>query len=370
MIFHVNNAWNFFVSKSTQIGKDVNNLRKLSKRIKEESRSLVQTWKQLLPPSKPSKPSQDRDMINNPALGPGTSSSKPPTYSSLSSIEQRRGMSSSCTGSDGTKTKHSSKPSRSKGSKARHMDTGIPSSKTASSKESKSLDDFTKALLGAPSNEDAQVDNFDSGFNGQESSHRTAHTARKETHREPHRRKQDKETYNSIEMRTNKRLASNSTIISNQSNTERTQAHTAKSTSNDLHSSSSSSRAISGSQSTTEDPTRKRKGEKLFCPSEMLYSLYALLLVTVMIVAVLCVEQRTFILFIEETDFSFLRTLWFNLMRFPSSFVLFQYMVEFVYILIQLMLVAAWTWSHCLNAPARRFTQGRSRTQVQKVSTY
>ena len=255
--------FNFFVSKSTQIGKDVNNLRKMSRRIKEESKTLVQTWKRLLPPSEPSKPSQDRAEKNNPALESSTSSIQQTDYSST---EHGREIPSSQTGGDGTNSNYSSRPPRSKGSKARHSETGVHSSKSTSSKGSKSLDDFSKAMLGTPcshSNESAEVD---SGFHDQESSHRTVQMTHKGTRREAHIRKQHQETYTSAEIRTNERLESKSATISNHSNIEG--AHTANSTSDDYR--SSSNHGSSGSHSTTDDPTRKRKGV-YYLQVDMLY---------------------------------------------------------------------------------------------------
>ncbi len=132
--------------QNTQIGRDVNALRKMSNTIKTESKALVQKWKRLLPPAEPGHPPQ-------------------PKPTNERHTHAQTGRDDDVTILHGTKPHKSSSKSRSR-------------SKAGSSKEPKSLDDFSKALMGMPetlSNNDT-MDCLDTEFPAIATpSHRVAH---------------------------------------------------------------------------------------------------------------------------------------------------------------------------------------------------
>ena len=136
--------------QSTQIGRDVNALRKMSNTIKTESKALVQKWKRLLPPAEAGHPPQPK-----------------PTNERHTHAQTGRD-------DDVTLLLHGTKPHKSS-SKSRSR------SKAGSSKESKSLDDFSKALMGMPetlSNNDT-MDCLETDFPAIAThSHRVAHRSK------------------------------------------------------------------------------------------------------------------------------------------------------------------------------------------------
>ncbi len=104
----------YFLPQSTQIGRDVNGLRKLSSTIKTESKALVQKWKRLLPPAESDHHPQSKRAATkhtSDTCNPVSETSK--TFDSVSRKSSKN------------KT-------------------------TSSNKEAKSLDSFSKALLGMP----------------------------------------------------------------------------------------------------------------------------------------------------------------------------------------------------------------------------
>lgn len=249
--------------KNTQIGKDVNNLRKLSRTVKEESKAIVQVWKGLLPYSELNAPvacvAKKRvsyvESFTSPSLG------------TQQTTNNNKGCLVTGTPPSSVGHKHSSKPSQTKG---RHRETSSHSNMASTDKDVKGLDDFSKAMLGAPCknplDDDAEPNDCTSGSHEEETPLRKVTRIHKAAipHRDGHISKSHRDIiYKSEVTKTVERLPKNSMAIPNCSNAEKPRSPVPASVTSNHHTASSPTVKVKESPSVMEESatnTRKRKG--------------------------------------------------------------------------------------------------------------